>query len=180
MAVAPVSLNYSHLPIDLPKPSATLRRAWLPVFCALGFICFTSTSLMGGSHTQIIVNHAWHAIFGNWHYDLVGKINGDGRKVGHFFGYGTVGLLFRRAWHTSMRAWALAINSKLALFSASLGIASTFGVASLDEWHQRFLAGRVGTFHDVMLDTCGAFFLNLMLFAYRAHKRGRQSSSIAA
>jgi VanZ family protein len=126
---------------------------------------------MGGSHTQVIVDHAWRAIFGNWHASLIGPVNEDSRKVGHFFGYGTIGLLFRRAWHASMRAWALTAHSRLALFSASLGIACTFAVASLDEWHQRFLRGRVGSFHDVLLDTCGALCLNLLLFAYRAHKR---------
>ena len=133
---------------------------------------------MGGSHTQVLVNHAWKALFGNWHYNLTGVVNGDGRKVGHFFGYGTIGLLFRRAWHISIRAWALAIHSKIAFYAASLGIASTFAVASLDEWHQRFLRGRVGSFHDVLLDTCGALFLNLLLFAYRAHKR-EQARQIA-
>jgi len=91
--------------------------------------------------------------------------------VGHFFGYGAIGLLFRRAWHLSMRAWALATGSRIALYAASLGIASTFAVASLDEWHQCFLRGRVGSFHDVLLDTCGALFLTLVLFAYQAHKQ---------
>ena len=147
----------------------------MPVLWALAFICFTSTSFMGGPHTQVIVNHVWRALFGNWHHNLTGPINGDGRKIGHFFGYGTVGLLFRRAWYLSMRAWALAAHSKLALFSASLGIACTFGVASLDEWHQRLLAGRVGSFHDVLLDTCGALCLNMLFFAWREHRRAQHT-----
>lgn len=172
MAAAPVYLNPSprRVPVSIQKKHS-VPSAWIPVCCSLAFVCFTSTSLMGGSHTQIVVNWVWKMLFGNWHHNLTGIVNGEGRKIGHFFGYGAIGLLFRRAWHASMRAWALAVNSKLALYAASLGIASTFAVASLDEWHQTFLRGRVGSFHDVLLDTCGALFLNLVLFAYRAHKR---------
>lgn len=171
MAASPVFLGPFQTSESQSRKTKSLRSAWTPVLGSLAFICFTSTALMGGSHTQIIVDHVWRALFGNWHASLIGPVNEDSRKVGHFFGYGTIGLLFRRAWHVSMRAWALAAHSKLALFSASLGIGCTFAVASLDEWHQRFLAGRVGSFHDVLLDTCGALCLNLLLFAYRAHKR---------
>jgi len=175
MAAAPVVLNLSPVRSRkfLNKPN--LRSAWLPIAGSLAFICFTSSTIMGGYHTQIVLDRIWHALLGNWHTNLIGPVNGDSRKVGHFFGYGTIGLLFRRAWHISIKAWAFAAGSNIAFYAASLGIASTFAVASLDEWHQRFLAGRVGSFHDVLLDTCGALFLNLLLFAYRAHKQSQMS-----
>lgn len=180
MAASPVFLNLPPVSVASAQKRPSPQSAWIPVWCSLVFVCFTSTSFMGGSHTQVLVSDVWKALLGNWHYDLTGVVNGDGRKVGHFFGYGTIGLLFRRAWHASMRAWALAMKSKLALFSASLGIASTFAVASLDEWHQRYLPGRVGSFHDVLLDTCGALCLNVLLFAWRAHKREKAQNAALA
>ena len=180
MAAAHVVLNLSPVGSNNFRNKANLRSAWIPIVGSLAFICFTSSTVMGGSHTQVVLDHIWKAVLGNWHTNLIGPVNGDSRKIGHFFGYGTIGLLFRRAWHISMRAWALVAGSRIAFYAASLGIASTFAVASLDEWHQRFLAGRVGSFHDVMLDTCGALCLNLLLFAYRSHKReqaGRPASA---
>jgi len=176
MAAAPVVLNLSPVRSDnfLNKPN--LRSAWLPIACSLAFVCFTSSALMGGYHTQKVLDHVWRALLGNWHTDLIGPVNGDSRKIGHFFGYGAIGLLFRRAWHVSIKAWALVAGSNIALYAASLGIVSTFAVASLEDWHQCFLPGRVGSFHDVLLDTCGALCLNLLLFAYRAHKQSQMES----
>jgi VanZ family protein len=52
-----------------------------------------------------------------------------------------------------------------------LSIASTFIIASLDEFHQRFVPGRVGSFRDVLIDTGGALFLSIVLWAVRARAR---------
>jgi VanZ family protein len=126
---------------------------------------------MSGSHTEVLVDGVWRALFGHWHFNLTSEVNEGGRKVGHFFGYGVVGLIFRKAWYTSMRAYALAFGSKLVLFASSLGVVCTFLVASLDEWHQKFVPGRVSSFRDVMVDTTGALFLTLVLLALRAYRR---------
>ena len=67
------------------------------------------------------------------------------RKGLHFIGYGFVGTLF----YLFYRKFKL----KLAILYA---IASTFLVASLDEFRQTFVAGRTGIFQDVLLDTAGA------------------------
>ena len=85
-----------------------------------------------GSHTQVIVDHVWRAIFGNWHASLIGPINGDdGRKVGHFFGYGTIGLLFRAAhgiYPCGPGRWPS--GSKIAFYAASA-------------WHRLHLRSRL-------------------------------------
>jgi VanZ family protein len=132
-------------------------------------VCFTSTSFMGGSHTQVLVDHVWNALLGTWHRNSTAIVNEVIRKVGHFFGYGAIGLLFRNAWHSSIRAHLAAINyrwlgSRLMLSASGLSILSTFVVAGLDEWHQRYLPGRVGSLRDVLLDTAGALALNLALW----------------
>jgi hypothetical protein len=87
--------------------SAPLRRSvrgeWIPVLFALILVAFTSTSFMGGSHTGDLVSAVWRAVFGNWHFQWAYEANLIGRKVGHFLGYGAIGLLFRKAWYATMR-----------------------------------------------------------------------------
>lgn len=168
MATIPALTNFSSA-----APRRSVRSEWIPVLCALGFVAFTSTTFMGGSNTQIWLTHLWKSFFGNWNLQWLGPMNGIGRKVGHFFGYGSIGLLFRKAWYSTMRAYAIAFGSRLVFLSAMLGVASTFFLASLDEWHQRFLPGRVGCVRDVMVDTIGALFLTLVLWAGRVIRRRR-------
>jgi VanZ family protein len=149
----------------------------MPVLFSLVFIRFTSTTLMSGYHTQFVVNDVWKALLGNWHLnDWAGEVNGQGRKIGHFFGYGAVGLIFRNAWEYTLRTRAVRlgralINSRLIMLSAILSVLSILVVASADELHQCFLPQRVGSFGDVLRDTFGTIFLNLVLLAYRAYKR---------
>lgn len=170
MATSPAILNPS---LELPR----IHKAWLPVFYSMAFICFTSSTLMSGYHTQFVVNDVWRTLFGNWHLnDWAGVANFDIRKFGHFFGYGAVGLIFRSAWQHTLRARAIRLGrtmqySRLMILSALLSVASIFLVASADELHQCFLPQRVGSFDDVIRDTFGAIFLNLLLLAYRAYKR---------
>ena len=170
MATSPAILNPS---IELPK----IHKVWLPVFFSLVFICFTSSTLMSGYHTQFVVDDVWKALFGNWHLnDWPGIVNADGRKIGHFFGYGMVGLIFRNAWQHTLSARAVRLGrammrSRLAILSVLFSVASIFLIASADEFHQCFLPQRVGSFGDVLRDTFGAICLNLVLLAYRAYQR---------
>src|SRR5437763_2026643 len=101
MAPSPALLNPS---LELPRAT---QKAWLAVFFSLAFICFTSSTLMSGYHTQFVVNDVWKALFGNWHDDLCGVVNGDGRMIGHFCGYGAVGVRFRSAWQHAQRTRAV-------------------------------------------------------------------------
>jgi VanZ family protein len=54
-------------------------------------------------------------------------------------------------------------RSGLRLEAAGLAVFCTFLVASLDEWHQSFLEWRTSSFHDVMIDTCGALVFTAMV-----------------
>jgi len=166
MSTSPLLFNSCQL-----APRRHLRSEWLPVLGALVFICITSTAFMGASTTQIVVNAIWKALFGTWHWDVTGHVNGICRKAGHLFGYGLVGLIFRNAWYKSAHAFAWVVRSRLTPFASSLAVASTFLVACLDEWHQRFVPGRIGSFRDALVDTMGALLLNVFLWEYRAYRR---------
>jgi VanZ family protein len=173
MSASPLILSPSH--VASPHPA---RKAWVAVIFSLIFICFTSTSFMGGHHTQIWLTDVWQAVLGTWRLDLTGPVNEACRKVGHFVGYGMIGLLFRHAWHTSIRAGLMRIGASLATIQgmvsvSALSVLSTFLVASLDELHQRFVPGRVSSFRDVKVDTVGAIVLNVVFWTVRAHRRSQ-------
>jgi VanZ family protein len=126
---------------------------------------------MGGSNTGAVVAAVWKALFGAKNLKLAAEINFVGRKVGHFFGYGMVGLIFRNAWYKTARAFSLVVKSWLNPFAAFLAVCSTFIVGSLDEYHQMFTPGRVGCLHDALLDTSGSLFLNFVFWTVIAYKR---------
>ena len=176
MATSPALLNPS-LTVN-PRVWSRVSNGWLAVICAIAFVAFTSTTLMSGYHTQFVVNYLWNAIFGHWHYDDAGFVNFAGRKVGHFFGYGTIGLMFRRAWDNTLRAWMLSLSGNFALLSSILGIVSTFALASLDEWHQMYLPQRHGSMFDALLDCLGATFLTLAIWAIRSIQRRRSADAV--
>src|SRR5258708_5450305 len=62
-------------------------------------------------------------------------------KLGHFCGYGTLSLLFYRAWFVSVSGFWKGSRRGLRLEAVGLAVSSTFIIACLDEWHQSFLAG---------------------------------------
>lgn len=178
----------SNPPVLLHSSHVTQQRAasnrWVPVFLSLVFVCFTSTSFMGGSHTQVLVDDVWRAFLGRWHWDITATVNEVLRKVGHFFGYGMIGILFRNAWHSSIRAHVVTLThrwmgGRLLLSASVLSVACTFLVASLDEWHQKYVPGRVSSFRDVLIDTAGALLLNLVFWGARAHRHSRTQRQCA-
>ena len=79
------------------------------------------------------------------------------RKTGHFVGYGTMGLLWLRAWWMSLPRAGFLLDATLALLGTAL-------VASADEFHQSFLPNRTGVPSDVLLDCCGAVMLTLLAY----------------
>jgi VanZ family protein len=153
-------------------PQQAVRAAWFSVLGAILF-AFTSTTLLSGYHTGLVVNYVWHSLFGSWHLNATGPVNWFGRKIGHFLGYGTIGLMFRKAWYTSIRGYLLALRSHIMVFSAAFGVLSTFALASLDEWHQMYLPQRHGSMYDALLDASGAIFLNLVASAVWTLRRRR-------
>jgi VanZ family protein len=138
--------------------------AWLPVALGIGVILLESTEFMGADHTSRPLRCIFEAIFGpvsNIRWDEVHHLI---RKCGHFFGYGTIGLLWLRAlWMTLRRS-----NFYIDAFLALLG---TMSVASMDEFHQAHLPNRTGSPWDVLLDCSGALMLQLVIYIYMRMKR---------
>lgn len=53
----------------------------------------------------------------------------------------------------------------------SLTLLTTFMYACSDEFHQLFIPGRSGQFKDVMIDTCGAIIMLLIIYLWQKRKK---------
>jgi VanZ family protein len=125
----------------------------------IGFIMLESTELFGSDHTSGPLRWLWQHLFGpvsSAHWDRIHHLI---RKCGHFFGYGTIGLLWLRA------LWMTLPHSRF-LDDAVFALLGTSFVASLDELHQTHLPNRTGSPWDVLLDCCGALVLQLVVYTY--------------
>lgn len=151
----------------------TLFMAWLPVLVGLTIICFESTRTMSAANTGQWLLTLCHWLWGQTEAPSIDLANLVLRKLGHFCGYGMLGLLFRRAWLISLRRHWEGSRSRLPFFAAMLAVICTFAVACMDEVHQHFLPGRSSSFHDVLLDTAGSIFFTWGLMQMLALRRRR-------
>lgn len=122
-------------------------------------IAVESTAYFGADHTSKPLRWLFESIFGPVDDDRWGIIHHLIRKSGHFLGYGTIGLLWLRAWWMSLPRSSFVTDFFLALLGTAL-------VASSDEFHQSFLPNRTGVPSDVLLDCCGAVALQLAVYLY--------------
>jgi VanZ family protein len=138
-------------------------RTWFPVLACVAVLAVESTSYLGADHTSAPLRTVAETLFGYdacMHWDLMHHLI---RKTGHFMGYGVFSLVcFRGFWIALQPPESRLLRQ---LRAHGLAILATFLVACADEFHQSFLPNRSGQLSDVLLDTCGAMALGLMLFA---------------
>ena len=146
--------------------------AWWPVIAAVCVIAIESTSAFGADHTSGALRWIWEHLFGQVSDLRWESIHHHLRKTGHFLGYGTMGLLWLRAWWMTLPRAAFFLDAALALLA-------TAAVASIDEFHQSFLPNRTGIPSDVLLDCSGAVALVLLYLLLRT-LRQRKSIDGAA
>jgi VanZ family protein len=118
-----------------------------------------STDYLGADHTSGPLRFVWEHLFGAVTDARWATLHLIIRKSGHFVGYGTMGLVWLRAW------WMTLPRSSF-LLDATLALVGTAIVASSDEFHQSFLPNRTGVTSDVLLDCLGAFTLQLILYVF--------------
>jgi VanZ family protein len=133
-----------------------------------------STSLFGPEHTDAPLRHAAEAVFG---YDVGAhweRIHYLIRKTGHFMAYGMFSLICFHGFWIALKPSASRQLRKLR--AHGLAILVTFLVGGADEFHQSFVPNRFGSFRDVLIDTCGAVMMGLVLFlAMRTMENRKQA-----
>jgi len=148
-------------------------RAWWPVAVGVVLIAMESTERFGSNHTSPPLRWLFEHLFGpiaNGRWEQLHMVI---RKIGHFLGYGGLGL-------TWLRGWWLTLPQTRLLSAAAMALLSTAAVASCDEWHQTFLPNRSGSPRDVLLDCCGAFVLIAITSMIAYGCRRRDSTAISA
>jgi VanZ family protein len=147
--------------------SPAVRRIlnWLPAAFAIAVIACESTETMGANNTSRWLLPIWVHLFGPISAAKWNIVHHYIRKTGHFTGYGLASLAFFHGWRTTLSLAGRTLQS-LWRRSALLAIACTLLLASADEFHQSFLAGRTSSPYDVCIDVSGAIVMQLIVLAF--------------
>jgi VanZ family protein len=151
-----------------PSQKHTLKT-WIAAILWLIVITIESSNLGSAANTNRYLYPLLHFLIGLdparflvWHPYI--------RKSGHFVGYFTLSWLLFRAWRATLEGSG---TLRWSILWAGIALTMTALVASLDEWHQIYLASRTGTIQDVFLDTFAA--LTAQFVIYLALRKRRPS-----
>ena len=133
---------------------------WAPALIGIAVVATESQPVFSAANTSSWLRPVWERFFGHISTRDWEEFHHILRKSGHFTGYGTLCVLFVRAWLLTFARDAALRTRAWRWRSWLLGVASTIVVASCDEIHQSFLPSRTGLFSDVVLDTCGGVVLS--------------------
>lgn len=127
-----------------------------------------STDTFSAEHTGGILLKILHALFGqiSAHQFLI--IHFFVRKSAHFCSYGLLGALAFFSWRAtlpSLQRWTLRWSLLAVLLAAAAG--------GLDEFHQRFVPSRGSSIHDVLLDSIGAVFFQVVIALWLSRRDDR-------
>ncbi len=150
-----------------------IARNWWPVAVWLGIIRLESTGYASAQNTYVLLHRVLSFFLAGLDPRMVWELDHVLRKSGHFIGYATLsGLTFLALRNTYrdrvrsalQRTWGNLFSDFWRLEWSSIAILLTVVTASLDEIHQTYLPFRTGRWQDVVLDTSGAFLLQLVIF----------------
>ncbi|MGE0406902.1 MAG: VanZ family protein [Candidatus Korobacteraceae bacterium] len=165
-----------------------MLRLWLPALLWLAVIAWQSVAL-SMSETSRFILPLLHVLLPSGTPAQILFLHVLLRKAGHFVAYSILGLLLYRAWWGTLLWQASRIASPsatpgwkttLTVWSAraaALALTGTILVASLDEFQQSIRNNRTGTIADVLLDSAGGWFIQMLLLAI-SRRRIRYSPSI--
>jgi VanZ family protein len=119
-------------------------KSWLPVLAWMTFIFIGSTDLLSAEHTSRFIGPFLRWFAPDISDATIASVQLVVRKCAHLTEYAILAALLYRALRRSSD-WAVAL---------SFVIAAVY--ATLDEFHQSFVASRTGSLWDVAIDCLGA------------------------
>ncbi len=156
------------------KPTfRSLISNWWPVIVWLGVIRAESTDMASAANTSGVLYEVISAVAPHVEPSFVDQLNEVLRKTGHFLGYGILSaLVFLALKQTNRdrlrdlvrRPWGIYLRDIWRPEWCFIGILMTIVTASYDEIHQTFIPSRTGRWQDVVLDTCGAAVIQLIIY----------------
>lgn len=175
----------------MPAPSRkSLLRNWWPVVFWLGVIRVESTDTASSANTGAILYKVISTVAPRVELSSVELLNAVLRKTGHFLGYAILSALVLLALRNTnrdrlrnvlRRPWGIYLRDYWRAEWALLGILLTIVTAAFDEIHQTFIPSRTGRWQDVVLDSCGAVVIQVILYAVAARSlRDRHHGKVSA
>ncbi len=154
----------------------------------LGIIATESTATFSGGRTMGWIYRLLSHFLPHITWTQVYYVNFLLRKTGHFTGYATLSWFAFQGWMETLayqrerwlrRLGRVEVSPRRWHFrAAALAVLVTFTVASLDEFHQSMLPGRTGALRDVILDTMGGIFAQILLLLYWSRKKAFDSTPV--
>jgi len=144
------------------SPAGSKQRIllwWIPTLVWLVVLACFSTDAFSADHTGSFLLRLIHAVYGDISFQALQHINFVVRKSAHFFSYGFLSCVAFFAWRAtfpSVKPWHLRWSALAVLMSLAAGAG--------DEIHQRLVASRTPSSHDVMIDVAGGVFFQLVIY----------------
>jgi VanZ family protein len=137
-------------------------KYWLPILTWMIFVFIGSTDLLSAEHTSRFIGPFLRWFAPDISDATVALIQLVVRKCAHLSEYAILGALLYRAFR----------QGKIPLWrAAAFAFVVAAVYASMDEFHQSFVASRTGSPWDVLIDCVGAFVgLSLCLVLRRSRR----------
>jgi VanZ family protein len=151
--------------IERPTAPSRKLRAWIPTLLWLCVLAVFSTDLFSAEHTGSVLAKILDTLFPRLTAEQFALIHFLVRKSAHFCSYGLLGALSFFSWRATFPT-----PKRWMLLWAGLAILTSFAAGSMDEFHQSFVPSRTSTFHDVLIDTAGGIFFQIVIALWLMRK----------
>jgi VanZ family protein len=126
-----------------------LVKYWMPAILWMALIFVGSTDILSAEHTSRFLVPFLRWFDPQISLSALNALQLGIRKLGHVTEYAILAVLLWRAFRGG--AWRTPMSILFGIVLIGCGI-----FAASDEFHQSFIPSRTSSFHDVMIDVCGA------------------------
>ena len=143
---------------------------WMPVIAWISLIFVASTDLMSGQQTSRFIGPFLHWLMPDISPANIAAVQFAVRKAAHVSEYAVLAILVLRG---------LVAGGERRRWQVWLVVAIAASCASLDEFHQSFVASRTGSPRDVAIDISGAL-AGLLLYVWATRRKAVASITATA